>query len=124
MENMERILGMPWLVWVLTAVAMVVIVLTTEYLKPLIDKLSAKRIKRGRCGIKIPGLILFWTIGVVMFALLALIGWMKFGPVPVIVYIVAGGALNVGYYNDFLKLRTVVRKLVLGEVPIPDANGN
>lgn len=108
MENMDTIFGIPWLAWVVMAVAMIVTVLATEYLKPLCDK----------CKIKIPGLILFWIVGILLFAGLSLIGWMKFGPAPVIVYIVVGGGLNVGYYNDFLKLRTVVRKLMAGEVPI------
>jgi hypothetical protein len=112
MENMEKIFGLPWLAWVLMAVAMFVTVLATEYLKPLCDK----------CKIKIPGVILFWIVGILAFVGLHFIGWMKFGPVPVMVYIVVGGALNVGYYNDFLKLRTVVKKLILGEVPIPDVD--
>jgi len=109
MENMDKLFGIPWLAWIVLAVAMVVTVLATEYLKPLCDK----------CKIKVPGLVLFWIVGVVLFAGMALIGWMKFGPQPVMVYIVIGGALNVGYYNDFLKLRTVIRKLILGEIPIP-----
>lgn len=110
MENMDKIFGLPWLAWVILAVAMVVTVLATEYLKPLCDK----------CKVKMPGLILFWIVGIALFAVLSLIKWVKFGPQPIIIYIVVGGALNVGYYNDFLKLRTVVRKLILGEVPIPD----
>lgn len=109
MENMDKLFGIPWLAWVILAVAMVVTVLATEYLKPLCDRFK----------LKMPGLILFWIVGVLLFAGLSLIGWMKFGPAPVVVYIVVGGALNVGYYNDFLKLRTIVRKLVLGEIPIP-----
>jgi len=120
MENMDKLFGIPWLAWVILAVAMVVTVLATEYLKPLFVKWSDKRKKKGKCGINIPPLILFWIVGILLFAGLHFIGWMKFGPAPVMVYIVIGGALNVGYYNDFLKLRTVVRKLIAGEIPIPD----
>ncbi len=110
MENMEKIFGIPWLAWIILAVAMVVTVFATEWFKPLLEKAK----------VRIPGLILFWAVGILLFFGLHCIGWMKFGPEPVIVYIVIGGALNVGYYNDFLKLRTVIRKLILGEVPIPD----
>ena len=109
MEDMDKIFGIPWLAWIILAVAMVVTVLATEWLKPLFDKLK----------IKIPGLVLFWIVGILLFAGLSLIGWMHFGPVPVMIYIVVGGALNVGYYNDFLKLKTIVKKLMMGEVPIP-----
>ena len=110
MENMDKIFGIPWLAWIVLAVAMVVTVLSTEWIKPLFDK--------RKC--KIPGVIVFWIIGIIIFAGLHFIGWMRFGPVPVMIYIVIGGALNIGYYNDFLKLRTIVKKLILGEVPIPD----
>ena len=110
MENMDKLFGVPWLAWVILAVAMIVTVLSTEWLKPLCDK----------CKIKMPGLVLFWLVGIAIFAGLHFIGWLAFGPAPIVVYIVVGGALNVGYYNDFLKLRTIIRKLILGEVPIPD----
>ena len=120
MENMDKLFGIPWLAWIILAVAMVVTVLATEYIKPLVTRCSDIRKKKGKCGINLPPLVLFWIVGILLFALLHLIGWMKFGPAPIMVYIVIGGALNVGYYNDFLKLRTVVRKLILGEVPIPD----
>jgi hypothetical protein len=122
MENMDKIFGLPWLAWIILAVAMVVTVLATEYLKPLFMKWSDKRKVKGKCGINLPPIVLFWIIGILIFVGLHFIGWMKFGPVPVMVYIVFGGALNVGYYNDFLKMRTVVRKLILGEVPIPDVD--
>jgi hypothetical protein len=122
MENMDKIFGIPWLAWIILAVAMVVTVFATEYIKPLVLKWSNKRKAKGKCGINIPPIVLFWIIGILVFTGLHFIGWMKFGPVPVMIYIVIGGALNVGYYNDFLKLRTVIRKLILGEVPIPDLN--
>lgn len=110
MENMDKLFGIPWLAWVVLAVAMVVTVFVTEWIKPLFDKIK----------LKVPGLILFWIVGVLIFIGLSAIGWMPFGPAPIVIYIVVGGALNVGYYNDFLKLKTIVRKLILGEIPIPD----
>ena len=110
MENMDKIFGVPWLAWVVLAVAMIVTVISTEWFKPLLDKLK----------VRIPGIVLFWMIGILLFAGLSLIGWMHFGPAPCVVYVVIGGALNVGYYNDFLKLKTIVRKLISGEIPIPD----
>ena len=110
MENMDKIFGLPWLVWIILAVAMVVTVLSTELVKPLLDKIKCK----------IPGLILFWVIGILIFFGLSCIDWMKFGPVPVMVYIVIGGSINVSYYKDFLNLRTAIRKLIVGEVPIID----
>jgi hypothetical protein len=111
MEYFDKLFALPWLAWVLLAVTMVVTVLSTEYLKPLCDK----------CRVKVPGLLLFWVVGIALFAGLHFIHWLKFGPAPVMVYIVLGGALNIAYYKDFLRLRTIVRKLILGEVPIPDA---
>ncbi len=110
MENMDKIFGIPWLAWVVLAVAMVVTVLATEYIKPLLDKKK----------IKVHGILVFWGIGILIFGLLSLIGWMHFGPAPCVIYIVVGGALNIAYFNDFLKLRTILKKLIAGEIPIPD----
>ncbi|MFA5284149.1 MAG: hypothetical protein WC347_01000 [Smithellaceae bacterium] len=119
MENMDKLFTVPWLIWVIVAVAMIVTVFSTEYFKPLIVKWSDKRKAKGKSGIKIPPLLLFWIIGIVLFAGMSFIDWIKFSPPLVVVYIVFGGALNAAYYNDFLKMKTIVRKLILGEVPIP-----
>jgi hypothetical protein len=114
MENMDKLFGIPWLAWIILAVAMIVTVIATEYIKPLFDKKK----------IRIHGILIFWVVGLIIFAGLSLIGWMSFGPAPCVVYIVVGGALNIAYFNDFLKLRTILKKLVAGEIPIPDLPEN